>query len=73
MKRIVGKDWSLVLAATALTIVLVGLTGTEAGGVYLFGTASLALFAGIRYREELEELWGEKLKRFWRRIRLVRR
>lgn len=73
MKRIVGKDWSLALVAAAVITIIVAVTGAGAGATYLITFGVMAIFGVILGRDELEELWGEKLRRLLQRARLVRR
>lgn len=57
MKRIVGSDWGLSMAAAVLTLLVVAMTGAGAGATYLIAFGFLAIVIGIRLGPERIRLW----------------
>jgi hypothetical protein len=52
MKRFVGSVWIAGPAVGLLTVLAVGITGSGAGGAYLFGLAFVTIILLIKHRYE---------------------
>lgn len=57
MKRFVEKDWPLSIVGAILTLVVVALTGADAGATYLIAIGFLAIILCIRMGPDRVRLW----------------